>query len=201
MDEETVTEKVGQFPMRYKIAVVAAVVAVAVLLFVWLVQEDRQSAPPPLPELPATKMTDADLSQPLEGDPAAIREGDRARTFIESLRSDGTEPDLGTVFVEAIRLRGEGYVVDAYLLFRFAARNGHGQAALVLGNLADPANRDPDVPDALKDQPEQAHKWYSIAAEEGVEEAAVQLQALRKHIEQAASNGDERAQRLLLLWD
>ncbi|MGD8933597.1 MAG: hypothetical protein PVF35_02365, partial [Gammaproteobacteria bacterium] len=62
------------------------------------------------------------------------------------------------------------------------------------------AFRDADIPDSLKDQPEQAYKWYSIAAEEGVDEAAAQLQALRKRMEQSASNGDERAQRVLLLW-
>jgi len=198
MHEKTGPGKAGQIPIRYGI-IVAAVVA-AVLLAVWLVPDDRQSTPPPLPELPATRMTDEDLFQPADGDPAAIREGDRARAFVASLRSDGTGPGPDTVFVEAIRLQGEGYAVDAHLLFRFAARHGHGQAALVLGKQADPAFRDADIPDSLKNQPEQAYKWYSIAAEEGVNEATAHLQALREHIEYSASNGDERAQRLLLLW-
>jgi hypothetical protein len=198
MEDEKRTGKTGRIPFRYKITMVA--VAIATLLAVWLVPDEKQPTPPPLPELPAPQMTDADLALPLEGDPAAIREGDRARGFIASLRSDGTEPDPDTVFIEAIRLQGEGYAVDAYLLFRLAARHGHGQAALVLGNQADPAYRDADIPDSLKDQPEQAYKWYSIAAEEGIDEAAEQLQALRKRMEQSASNGDERAQRLLLLW-
>jgi hypothetical protein len=201
MEEETSTGKAGQIPSRYKTVMVA--IAIATLLAVWLVPGDRQptSTPPPLPELPTPQMTDADLFQPVEGDPAAIRVGDRARAFIESLRSDSTEPDPDTVFVEAMRLQGEGYAVDAYLLFRFAARHGQGQAALVLGNQADPAYRDADIPDSLKDQPEQAYKWYSIAADEGIDEAAAQLRDLRKRMEQSASNGDERAQRLLLLWD
>ena len=198
MEEEKRTGIAGQFPIRYKIIMVA--VAAATLLAVWLVPDDRQSTPTPLPELPAPQMTDADLFQPVEGDPAAIREGDRARGFIASLRSDGTEHDPDTVFVEAIRLQGEGYAVDAHLLYRFAARHGHGQAALVLGNQVDPAFSDADIPDSLKDQPEQAYKWYSIAAAAGIDEAAVQLQALRKRMEHSASNGDERAQRLLLLW-
>jgi len=198
MEEEKRTGIAGQIPIRYMIIMVA--VAAATLLAVWLVPDDRQSTPTPLPELPAPQMTDADLFQPVEGDPAAIREGDRARGFIASLRSDGTEHDPDTVFVEAIRLQGEGYAVDAHLLYRFAARHGHGQAALVLGNQADPAFSDADIPDSLKDQPEQAYKWYSIAAAAGIDEAAVQLQALRKRMEHSASNGDERAQRLLLLW-
>jgi hypothetical protein len=199
MKEKTSTEKDGQIPRRYKTIMVA--IAIATLLAVWLVPDDRQPTPPPLPELPTPQMTDADLFQPVEGDPEALREGFRARAFIASLRSDSTEPDPDTVFVEAMRLQGEGYAIDAYLLFRFAARHGHGQAALVLGNQADPAYRDADIPDSLKDQPEQAYKWYSIAADEGIDEAAAQLQDLHKRMEQSASNGDERAQRLLLLWD
>jgi len=201
MDEETNTGKAGQIPVRYKIVMAAVALAVVTVLAVWLVPDDRQSTPPSLPELPAPQMTDADLFQSMEGDPAAIREGARARGFIASLRSDGAEPDPDTVFVEAMRLQGEGNAVDAYLLFRFAARHGHGQAALVLGNQADPAYRDADIPDSLKDQPEQAYKWYSMAAEKGIDEAAAQLQALRRRMEHSASNGDERAQRLLLLWD
>ena len=201
MEEETSTEKAGQIPGRYKAVIVAIAIAIATLLAVWLVPDDKQPTPPPLPEPATPQMTDADLFQPEDGDPAAIREGDRARTFIVSLRSDSAGPDPNSVFVEAMRLQGEGYAVDAYLLFRFAARHGHGQAALVLGNQADPAYRDADIPDSLKDQPEQAYKWYSIAAEEGIDEAAEQLQDLRKRMEHSASNGDERAQRLLLLWD
>ena len=199
MDNKSRTRDAGQVPARYKIVI--GVIVLVTLLAVWLVPDDRQPTPPPLPELQAPQMTDADLFQTVDGDLAAIREGDRARAFIASLLSDGTTPDPDTVFVEAIRLQGEGYAVDAHLLFRFAARRGHGQAALVLGNQANPAFSDADIPDSLKDQPEQAYKWYSIAAAEGIDEAAKQLQDMRKSMEHSASNGDERAQRLLLLWN
>lgn len=198
MKKETRTGNPGRIPPNYTVLIGA--LAVIAFLVVWLFVGDRQSTTPPLPEPPAPKMTDADLFHTGDGDPAAIREGDRARAFVASLNSDGTEPDPNAVFVEALRLQGEGYAVDAYLLFRFAARHGHGQAALVLGNQADPAYRDADTPDWLKDQPEQAYKWYSIAAERDIDEAAAQLQALREHVEQSAANGDERAQRLLLQW-
>jgi TPR repeat protein len=198
MDNQSSTRKAGQTPNRYKIVI--GVIVVVTLVAVWLVPDDMQPTPPPLPELQAPQMTDADLFQSEDGDLAAIREGDRARVFIASLLSEGASPDPDTVFVEAIRLQGEGYAVDAYLLFRFAAHRGHGQAALVLGNQANPAFRDADIPDLLKDQPEQAYKWYSIAAAEGIEEAAEQLQDMRKSLEHSASNGDESAQRLLLLW-
>jgi TPR repeat protein len=198
MDNQSSTRKAGQTPNRYKIVI--GVIVVVTLVAVWLVPDDMQPTPPPLPELQAPQMTDADLFQSEDGDLAAIREGDRARAFIASLLSEGASPDPDTVFVEAIRLQGEGYAVDAYLLFRFAAHRGHGQAALVLGNQANPAFRDADIPDLLKDQPEQAYKWYSIAAAEGIDEAAEQLQDMRKSLEHSASNGDESAQRLLLLW-
>ena len=198
MDNKSGTSNARQVPIRYKIVI--GVIVVVTLLAVWFVPEDKQPTPPPLPELQAPQMTDADLFQTGDGDLAAIREGDRARSFIASLLGDGVSPDPDTVFVEAIRLQGEGYVVDAHLLFRFAARRGHGQAALALGNQANPAFRDADIPNSLKDQPEQAYKWYSIAAAEGVDEADKQLQDMRKSIEYAASKGDERAQRLLLLW-
>ena len=199
MDAKTRPGTTGRISVRYTAAIVA--IAIAALLALWLVMGDKQPTPPPLPDLPTPQMTDADLFQQMEGDPAGIREGDRARTFIVSLRSDSAEPDPDAVFVEAMRLQGEGYAVDAYLLFRFAARHGHGQAAMVLGNQADPAYRDADIPDSLKNQPDQAYKWYSIAAEEGIEEASAHLQDLRKRMEHSASNGDENAQRLLLLWD
>jgi hypothetical protein len=197
MEDETSTGKAGQIPLRYK-ALMAAVAA-ATLIAIWLVPDDRQPAPPPLPELPVTNKVAEELAPPA-ADSAAVREGDRARAFVASLRSDRTEPDPETVFVEAERLQGEGHSVDAHLLYRFAARHGHGQAALVLGTQADPAYHAGASPDLLKDQPEQAYKWYSMAVAAGIDEAAARLQALRQRVEQSASAGDESAQRLLLLW-
>jgi hypothetical protein len=200
MEDEISTGKTGKIPLRYKTLMVA--VAITTLLVVWMVPDNEQQTaqPQPLPELPTTQKVKPDLSQPAEGDAAVIREGDRARDFIASLSSGHTTPDPDTVFVEAKRLQDEGYAVDAYLLYRFAARQGNGQAALVLGTQADPAFQAADVPDSLKDQPEQAYRWYSIAVAAGNDEAATRLQALHKRLEQAASTGDERAQRLLLLW-
>jgi TPR repeat protein len=175
-------------------------IAVVTLLVVWLVPGEKKPTPTPLPELPATQKADTELPQPVEDAAAVLIEGDRARAFVARLRSGNTEPDPNTVFVEAKRLQGEGHIVDAHLLYRYAARHGHGKAALVLGTQADPAFNAADSPDSLKDQPEQAYKWYRIAVTAGIDEAAARLQALRKRVEQSASTGDERAQRLLLLW-
>ena len=190
-----------KIPLRAK--ALMAVVAVVTLLAVWLVPDDKQPTPPPLPELPGAAQVDADLpssATPAEDSTAAIRAGDRARSFVSGLRNGGTEPDPDTVFIEAERLQGEGYSDDAYLLYRFAARHGHGQAALVLGTQADPAFHAAANPDSLNDEPEQAYKWYRMAVAADVEEAAARLQDLRKRVEHAAAAGDERAQRLMLQW-
>lgn len=190
------TGNVGKIPLHYKALMVA--VAVATLLAVWLVPGDKQ--PTSLPDLPMTTQVDVDLPPLTDGSAAGERAGDRARVFIADLRSGPTEPDPDTVFIEAERLQGEGYSVDAYLLYRFSARHGHGQAALLLGTQADPAFNTAANLDSLNDEPEQAYKWYSMAVEAGVEVAAARLQALRKRVEQSAVAGDERAQRLMFLW-
>lgn len=200
MKDEVSTGKGAKIPLRAK--ALMAVVAVVTLLAVWLVPDDKQPTPPPLPELPGAPQVDVDLPPPAPAadSAAAIRAGDRARAFVSGLRSGRTEPDPDTVFVEAERLQGEGYSDDAYLLYRFAARHGHGQAALVLGTQADPAFHAAADPDSLNDEPEQAYKWYSMAVAAGIEEAATRLQDLRKRVEQSAAAGDERAQRLMLQW-
>jgi hypothetical protein len=198
MENEISSRKAEKVPTVYK-ALMAAI-AVVTLLVVWLVPGEKQPTPTPLPELSATQKADVELTQPVKGAAAVIVEGDRARALVARLRSGNRKPDPNTVFVEAKRLQGEGHVVDAHLLYRFAARHGHGKAALVLGTQADPAFNATDSPDSLKDHPEQAYKWYSIADAAGIDEAAARLQALRKRVEQSASTGDERAQRLLLLW-
>jgi len=201
MENELSTNKAVKIPLRAK--ALMAVVAVVTLLAVWLVPDDKQPTPPPLPELPGAPPVAVDLpppASPAEDSAAAIPAGNRARAFVSGLRSGGTEPDPETVFVEAERLQGEGYSDDAYLLYRFAARHGHGQAALVLGTQADPAFHAAANPDSLNDEPEQAYKWYSMAVAAGIEEAAARLQDLRQRVEQSAAAGDERAQRLMLQW-
>ena len=197
MEDETSTGNAGQIPFRYK-ALMAAVAA-ATLVAILLVPNEKQQTPPPLPELPMTKKANVELTQPA-GDGVIVREGDSARAFIASLRNGHSEFDPDTVFAEAERLQGEGRIVDAHLLYRFAARHGHGQAALVLGTQADPAFYAATSPDMLQDNPEQAYKWYSMAAAAGIDEAPARLQALHQNVELSASAGDERAQRLLLLW-
>jgi TPR repeat protein len=193
MEDEMNTGKAGKLPPQTLALMV--VVAVITIIAVWMVPVDEEAESPSLPELPGTSTADGDLP-PLVDRSATAQAGDRARTFIANSRTDGAEPDPEKVFVEAQRLQEEGHSVDAYLLYRFAARHGHGLAAMILGSQADAA-ADTDSPN---DEPEQAYKWYSMAAAAGVEEAATRLQTLRTRVEQSAADGDERAQRLMLQW-
>jgi TPR repeat protein len=198
MDDEINTGSSGKIPAAYKTLMIA--IAVITLLVVWLLPGNEESEPQPLPELPGSQQAEMDLPEPGGESGAIIRDGDMARSFIAGLREGHEEHDPDTVFVEAERLQGEGFLVDAHLLYRFAARHGHGPAAMELGTQSDPAYFDATSPDTLKDNPEQAYKWYSMAAAAGIEEAVTRLQALHQNVEMSASAGDERAQRLLLLW-
>jgi len=140
------------------------------------------------------------LPPPPGGIATVTNGGDGARAFIYKLRADGAQPDADVVFAEAERMQDEGNLLDAYLLYRFAARHGQAQAALILGTQADPAYHaaaSSYLPDA---EPAQAYKWYSVAATAGSEEATLRLKDLHKRVQQDAAAGDEQARRLLLQW-
>ena len=126
--------------------------------------------------------------------------GEGARAFLYGLRAGGAEPDPDVVFDEAERRQGEGNLEDAYLLYRYAARHGHVQSAMVLGTRADPAYHSSDSSYLPEPEPGQAHKWYSMAAAGGDGEAAQRMQDLRERVERDAAAGEEQAQRLLLQW-
>jgi hypothetical protein len=190
-----------------------ALVAVITAMAIWLVPVDEEQAPslPPLPSVPdmtaAPPPSPATASPELESLPppsigiaATTSGGDRARTFIDELRADGMQPDADRAFAEAERMQGAGNLEDAYLLYRFAARHGQAQAALTLGTQADPAFHTAVTSYLPEPDPGQAHKWYSVAAVAGNDEAALSLQALRQRLQQDAEAGDEQARRLLLQW-
>ena len=153
----------------------------------------------PLPSAAGTSES-LPLPPPPGGIATVTNGGDRARAYIYKLRSDGAQPDADVVFAEAERMQDEGNPLDAYLLYRFAARHGQTQAALILGTQADPAYHTAAgsyLPDA---EPAQAYKWYSMAATAGSKKAALRLLDLRKRVQQNAAAGDEQARRLLLQW-
>jgi hypothetical protein len=190
-DEQRFREGTG-ISLGAKVLIV--LVAVVTILAVWLVPSDKEESPPALPDIAAPPPMTG------EGDGTAIRAGDRARAIIASLRAEDTEPNPDEVFGHAEQLQNERQLDDAYLLYRFAARQGHAQAALVLGSQADPAFYTSEISILPMPDLEQAYKWYSVAAAAGNEEAETRLQSLRERIEQSAANGSERAKRLMLQW-
>lgn len=125
--------------------------------------------------------------------------GNLGRAIIEELRGQG-RVSLDDVYERAERFRAVGMLADAYLLYYFAARQGHAPSSLALGRMYDPKtfSREASIlegPDAA-----QAHKWYQVAARGGDPAAKRQLADLRARTERAASQGDEAARRLMLQW-
>jgi TPR repeat protein len=170
-----------------------------------LLPSDKKELPSDLPELavpPAVDQADP-LPRPStdENDGTTIfRAGDRAREIVTRLRAVNAEPDPDEVFGHAERLQSDSQLDDAYLLYRFAARKGHAQAALVLGSQADPAFYTSKTSILPMPDLEQAYKWYRVAAAAGNEEAETRLQSLRERVEQSAADGNEPARRLMLQW-
>jgi hypothetical protein len=171
-----------------------AVVIIVTLLAVWLVPSDEEPVDPVVatPETPGVEE-----KLPTEPNNPEITDAS-ARDLISKL--DTSKPaDLDRAFIAAQRYKNNGQLEDAYLLYFYAARAGHGKAALTLAQQADPAHFEPGglYPEADAGQ---AYKWYKKAAEIGEPQATRALQALRSTVEAAATNGDNRAQRLILQW-
>ena len=148
---------------------------------------------------PGTSMP-LDLPPPPGGVATVTSGGEGARTFLYELRASGAQPDPEVVFTEAERRQDQGDLEDAYLLYRYAARHGQMQAAMMLGTAADPAYHSAENSYLPAPAPGQARKWYSLAAAAGDQEAGQRLEALHKRLKRDAAAGDEQAERLLLLW-
>lgn len=220
MDEPLVeTELADSEPPRrrgpWKLIVI---VAVLTLIGVWLVPSDRPEEPTSVDRAPADTRPSLLGEQPAEGaqDSAAVAEvaaetetptaepeddrpGARARALIAKMRADG-DIRLDEVFAAAEQAQGAGELADAYLLYFFAAREGHAAAALALGRQADPATHDPANSVFAAADLNQAHKWYQIAAQNGDSEGKDRLADLRSRVEKMAAGGDPQAQRISLLW-
>jgi hypothetical protein len=125
---------------------------------------------------------------------------DSARDVISALK-ESSPVDYASAYEQAGEFLDDGELADAQLLYFFAARGGHGPAALELAGTYDPVLFDPAS--SLMDEPDmfQAYKWYSNAIKAGVPEATERLAALRAWSEQAAADGNEAAQQLLLQWE
>jgi hypothetical protein len=126
--------------------------------------------------------------------------GDRARNLIEAIRRGEQALSGQQLYDQAGELQAQGQVTDAYLLYFYAARQGHGPSAFKLAEINDPAFFQSENTLLTNPDPGQAHKWYSVAAASQVAGAEQRLRVLRRSIEADASAGDVTAQRLLLNW-
>jgi TPR repeat protein len=186
---------------RGRIRLLAAIVVLALVAWYLL---GRDEAPGPGDQGSDWAVDDAGPADiaPIEREPFAAgpaREGDEARAMIAELRATpGTGPSRAYARAEAFR--DSGRLADAYLLYFYAARQGHAASALALGTMADPEFH--SQADSFLDEPDelQARKWYQVAAEQGDETARRRLAVLEQRVEAAAATGDERARRLLLQW-
>ena len=168
-------------PIVTAAVVAATVILIAVLFYVF---SPSTTVPPD-----GRPVTDADRGQ-------------QARETIAELReeSEAGRPNLDEAFARAEAHREAGELADAQILYFFAARNGHAQAAFRLGTSYDPLHHDPETSLLGKPDAFQAFKYYTQALEGGVTEAQDRLDALRDWAEREAyANAD--AERLLLQWN
>lgn len=180
------------------------IVAVLTLIAVWLVPTQEDDMPPATAEDQPPSLLDEAATAPALTEPEAApviddRPGAMARALIAEMRASG-EIDLDKITEAATKAQAAGEFPDAYLLYFFAAREGHADAALALGRQADPATHAEgtgvfESPDAI-----QAHKWYRVAAENGSQAGRDALAALREKVELLAADGDPEAQRISLMW-
>lgn len=194
-----------------RLPILAITVAIATGIAVWLVPENEKPAPEPTstttaavpqseagpdPQSEAPTGVETEVLSVIE---AEARPGDQARALIARLRDD-TDNAGSAAFAEAERQREAGRTEDAYLLYFFAARQGHGQAALTLGTQSDPAHFSPDNGSLDQADPAQAYKWYRMAVDNGNREAERHLKSLYERVAKQAEAGDEKARRLMLQW-
>ena len=128
--------------------------------------------------------------------------GATARETIAELRDEGEagRPNLDEAFARAEAHREAGELADAQILYFFAARNGHAEAAFRLGTTYDPLHHDPSTSLLAEPDAFQAFKYYTQALEGGLAEAQGRLDALRDWAEREAYANAE-AERLLLQWN
>lgn len=123
-----------------------------------------------------------------------------ARVLLAEIERSGNV-DHDAVFDRARAFQQQGQLADAQLLYFYSARKDHGPSAFALAEMNDPNHHSPET--SLLPEPDafQAFRWYSVAREQGVDEAAPRLEALREWTEERASEGDDDAGQLLLLWE
>jgi TPR repeat protein len=173
--------------------IIIGAIALATAVAIWMVPDDGIGV-----EQAEDVQIEPITRLPTPTDDATEPPGSRARAFIKQLRAN---TDIGqAAYDEAVKQSAEGQLTDAYLLYFFAARQGHAAAALELGSQADPAHFNSET--SSLDGPDivQAHKWYQRAMKSGSSEAETRLIKLHDYTALQAGRGDAEAERLLLQW-
>jgi TPR repeat protein len=178
--------------------IIAVILASGITL--WLLTGGDEPTPDQASQEPLPTLEPQPGSEAASGAATAAKggTGDRGRAIISRL---GRGADSAAeAYAEGRQLQEAGSVEDAYLLYFFAAKQGHTEAALALGAQADPAHFDPVTSALRQADPGQAYKWYRKAADNGSAEAERRLAALFEKVKNAAAAGDQQAGRLLLQW-
>ncbi len=126
--------------------------------------------------------------------------GSDARAWVANWKKTSDNKNVDAVFEKAESFAAAEQQADAYLLYFYAARKGHGSAAMTLAKQADPQTFSEKQSITGIAEPFTAFKWYKIAEATGVPEATSKLENLKKWVQSAAKEGDVSADRLLLQW-
>lgn len=175
-------------------------IAVLVLLVAgaggYLLYDKPQPVPVPVPSAEPSRVVETVA-------PAESKEerGDIAREIISELRKNQAGINYAQAYTRAQEFQALGNFADAQLLYFFAARGGHGQAAFELASLQDPNHFSAEAGLMDKPDPFQAYKWYNVAREAGDQMAVARLAELRTWTEAAAAAHDPGAEQLLLQWE
>jgi len=182
----------GQIDQRVAIGIGIFLAAVVVLVVVWLAAREPEREPIPAPGRPIESVEPAE---------SPTERGDSAREIINELSSGENGVDYSEAYERAREFQSDGRPADAQLLYFFAARGGHAEAAFDLATFHDP-NHHARTP-GLLDEPDpfQAYRWYRQAEEAGHASASERLTELRAWAERAAGSGNSEAERLLLQWE
>lgn len=128
----------------------------------------------------------------------AMTPGQEARDYIRRLRQQDAPIPFDEIMRRAAAYLRDGRLADAWLLYFFAAREGHVEAMMTLAEMSDPNRFSADNNLLDRAEPVQAYKWYRRALTAGFEPARQRLAALRDWAERAAARGDRDARILML---
>lgn len=131
--------------------------------------------------------------------PKAMQPGEAARQFIGNQEDSGEAIDLDKFYDKAEKLSKQGQSMDAYLLYFYAAKRGHGNSAFKLALIADPATFKADLSITGKPNLVQAKKWYEQAALAGHPSAKRSIEQFRTQVSAQAAQGDDQAQEMMIL--